>query len=102
MGGTAGNIVDATLSDGFSTEILRCIHIGLFCIQDSPEDRPTMSSVDVMLSSHTVALPVPSPPAYYVESNNARTDEPWQGSTSSRRSIGGSVNGVSITELHPR
>ena len=102
MAGTAWNIVDATLSDGFSTEILRCTHIGLLCVQDRPEDRPTMSSVGIMLSSHTLALPVPSPPAYYVESNNARSNEPLQGSISSGRSIGGSVNGVSITELHPR
>ncbi|KAJ8424047.1 hypothetical protein Cgig2_000259 [Carnegiea gigantea] len=102
MAGTAWNIVDATLSDGFSTEILRCTHIGLLCVQDKPEDRPTMSSVGIMLSSHTLALPVPSPPAYYVESNNARSNEPLQGSISSGRSIGGSVNAVSITELHPR
>ncbi|XP_065001579.1 receptor-like serine/threonine-protein kinase SD1-6 [Musa acuminata AAA Group] len=30
------------------TEVMKCIKVGLLCVQDRPEDRPTMSSVVVM------------------------------------------------------
>ncbi|GAB4831019.1 hypothetical protein Ancab_005034, partial [Ancistrocladus abbreviatus] len=61
--GTALNVVDPLLA-GSRTEIMRCIHIGLLCVQENEADRPTMSSVVVMLSSHSLTLPMPSDPAY--------------------------------------
>lgn len=30
-------------------ELLKCVHIGLLCVQENPADRPTMLSVLVML-----------------------------------------------------
>ncbi|CAN1161172.1 Cysteine-rich receptor-like protein kinase 25 [Linum perenne] len=36
-----------------NTEVLKCIHIGLLCVQESFSDRPTMSEVVMMLTSHT-------------------------------------------------
>ncbi|GMN49791.1 hypothetical protein TIFTF001_018952 [Ficus carica] len=47
-------------------EVIRCIHIGLLCVQEDPEDRPTMSSVVVLLESGQVSLPQPSQPAFCV------------------------------------
>ncbi|KAM6595340.1 hypothetical protein CsatA_005864 [Cannabis sativa] len=44
-------------------EALRCIHIGLLCVQQMPIDRPDMSSVVLMLSGEKL-LPQPKPPAY--------------------------------------
>jgi len=40
-------LVDDILDDAttFSLEILRCIHVGLLCVQQNPENRPNMSSV---------------------------------------------------------
>ncbi|GMN61952.1 hypothetical protein TIFTF001_031054 [Ficus carica] len=32
-------------------EVLRCIHVGLICVQQRAVDRPSMSSVVLMLSS---------------------------------------------------
>jgi len=39
--------MDEILDDGadLSLEILRCIHVGLLCVQQNPENRPNMSSV---------------------------------------------------------
>ena len=47
-------------------EALRCIHIGLLCVQQNPIDRPNMSSIIMMLSDERV-LPLPKPPAYFVD-----------------------------------
>jgi serine/threonine protein kinase len=46
-----------------SHEALRCIQIGLLCVQEDVMDRPTMSEVVLMLSSDT-ALPSPKQPAF--------------------------------------
>ncbi|GMN49796.1 hypothetical protein TIFTF001_018967 [Ficus carica] len=41
-------------------EIIRCIHIGLLCVQEDPADRPTMSAVVVLLKgSESVSLSAP-------------------------------------------
>ncbi|KAL2922965.1 Cysteine-rich receptor-like protein kinase 25 [Bienertia sinuspersici] len=66
-GGTALDIVDPTLSTRSRIEIIRSIHMGLLCVQESMEDRPTMSSVLLMLSSQSLALPAPSPPAFFTQ-----------------------------------
>ncbi|KAM4133718.1 hypothetical protein ACJW30_01G352200 [Castanea mollissima] len=47
-------------------EVLRCIHVGLLCVQQSPEDRPNMSSVVLMLSNDN-PLPSPRQPGYFTE-----------------------------------
>ncbi|XP_062082966.1 G-type lectin S-receptor-like serine/threonine-protein kinase At4g27290 isoform X1 [Humulus lupulus] len=49
-------------------EALRCIHIGLLCVQQKPIDRPNMSSVILMLSGEKV-LPQPKPPAYFTNTD---------------------------------
>ncbi|WVZ07253.1 hypothetical protein V8G54_020599 [Vigna mungo] len=45
---------------------LRCIHISLLCVQQHPEDRPSMSTVVVMLSSES-SLPQPKEPGFLME-----------------------------------
>ncbi|KAM7498796.1 hypothetical protein LguiA_023210 [Lonicera macranthoides] len=42
-------------------EVVRSIEVGLLCVQQCPEDRPSMSSVVLMLSSK-VAIPQPKEP----------------------------------------
>ncbi|CAN6452111.1 unnamed protein product [Victoria cruziana] len=43
-------------------EALRCIHVGLLCVQENAADRPTIDSVIVMISNASVDLPMPSAP----------------------------------------
>ncbi|XP_065628490.1 G-type lectin S-receptor-like serine/threonine-protein kinase CES101 [Quercus suber] len=46
-------------------EALRCIHIGLLCVQDQAKDRPTMPDVVSMLSNETLKLSSPKQPAFF-------------------------------------
>ncbi|CAN6456325.1 unnamed protein product [Victoria cruziana] len=48
-------------------ERLRYIHIGLLCVQDDAESRPTMSSVLLMLVSESLVLPVPTEPTFSIK-----------------------------------
>ncbi|CAL8103358.1 unnamed protein product [Prunus armeniaca] len=66
--GTALNLVDPTLKNGSRPEIMRCIHIGLLCVQQTIADRPTMAEVILMLTSSSVDnLSVPSQPAFFMD-----------------------------------
>ena len=47
-------------------EALRSIHVGLLCVQEKPEDRPTMSYVVLMLGNED-ALPRPKKPGFFTE-----------------------------------
>ncbi|CAN1220444.1 Receptor-like serine/threonine-protein kinase SD1-8 [Linum perenne] len=47
------------------TEAVKFIHVGLLCVQESPTDRPTMSSVTLMLSSNdSQSFSSPGEPAF--------------------------------------
>ncbi|KAL4324259.1 hypothetical protein GQ457_11G013190 [Hibiscus cannabinus] len=48
------------------SEMLRTIHVGLLCVQQSPEDRPNMASVVMMLGSQG-PLPNPKQPGFFTE-----------------------------------
>uniref|UniRef100_A0A2C9VLS2 Receptor-like serine/threonine-protein kinase n=1 Tax=Manihot esculenta TaxID=3983 RepID=A0A2C9VLS2_MANES len=57
-------IVDSSLKESYpSLEVLRCIQIGLLCVQEDVRERPLMSAVVLMLSSE-LALPSPKQPAF--------------------------------------
>ncbi|KAJ1272965.1 hypothetical protein BS78_06G243600 [Paspalum vaginatum] len=61
--GKAMDLVDSCLAKSCSaTEALRCIQIGLLCVQDNPNSRPFMSSVVTMLENETTTLSVPKQP----------------------------------------
>ncbi|XP_024182364.1 G-type lectin S-receptor-like serine/threonine-protein kinase CES101 isoform X2 [Rosa chinensis] len=48
------------------TEVLRCIHVGLLCVQDHAADRPTMPDVVSMLLNQSILLPPPKQPAFFI------------------------------------
>uniref|UniRef100_A0A0D9X1T0 Protein kinase domain-containing protein n=1 Tax=Leersia perrieri TaxID=77586 RepID=A0A0D9X1T0_9ORYZ len=63
--GTVTEIVDPALGRHYPRgDIQKCINIGLLCVQQNPTDRPSMSTIIVMLSSDTVTLQAPYRPAY--------------------------------------
>ncbi|KAG8490932.1 hypothetical protein CXB51_014115 [Gossypium anomalum] len=49
-----------------SAEVLKCIQIGLLCVQVDPANRPTMSTVVSMLGSDNITLHLPAEPTFYV------------------------------------
>nr|VUE13620.1 At421370-like [Capsella orientalis] len=72
-------IVDPIVIDPSSTtfrphEVLRCIQIGLLCVQEHAHDRPTMSTVVLMLGSETIAMSQPNMPGYCVGRSSLETD----------------------------
>uniref|UniRef100_A0A7N1A5E6 Uncharacterized protein n=1 Tax=Kalanchoe fedtschenkoi TaxID=63787 RepID=A0A7N1A5E6_KALFE len=75
---TATRLIDPTILNGRENDILRIIHIGLLCVQDSISARPTMASVIYMLNSPLLFLPLPSKPTYLasIESEAIMTSVP--------------------------
>ncbi|KAJ0983617.1 hypothetical protein J5N97_011872 [Dioscorea zingiberensis] len=58
-------LVDESIGQEFPmAEVFRCIKVGLLCVQERPEDRPTMSSVVLMLGSENALLPNPKRPGF--------------------------------------
>ncbi|KAD3641953.1 hypothetical protein E3N88_31177 [Mikania micrantha] len=110
--GTTTNIIDPTLKtrSGLLSDIIRSIHIGLLCVQDNANDRPTMLSVVLMFDSQSLPLPTPSKPVFFGNSNtNSWYISSTRGSSCSEKpkisnstlpSI--SINDVSISDIVPR
>uniref|UniRef100_A0A5B6YZ89 Putative cysteine-rich receptor-like protein kinase 10 n=1 Tax=Davidia involucrata TaxID=16924 RepID=A0A5B6YZ89_DAVIN len=97
--GTTSNLIQSTMrnSSGPIREvILRCIHIGLLCVQENVANRPKMDSVVLMLGSSSVTLPAPSKPAF-ISHSGSEMEMPLL-----EASHNFSVNEASITELYPR
>ncbi|KAE8708901.1 putative ATP binding protein [Hibiscus syriacus] len=57
-------MMDPSLRDSYAgDEVIRCIQIGLLCVQQNPKSRPTMAKIVLMLSSSAITLPAPQQPA---------------------------------------
>ncbi|KAI4331991.1 hypothetical protein L6164_016934 [Bauhinia variegata] len=91
--GTALNVVDPTICEGPRNEIMKCIHVGLLCVQENADERPTMAAVVIMLSSNSTTLPSPSHPAFYMIDTSC---------SAGTHSVEASINEASITEIDPR
>nr|KYP55938.1 Putative serine/threonine-protein kinase receptor [Cajanus cajan] len=79
-----------------SSEVIRCIQVGLLCVQQRPEDRPNMSSVVLMLNGDKL-LPKPKVPGFYTE-----IDVTSEANSPSENHKLCSVNELSITSLGAR
>nr|GMC78711.1 putative receptor-like protein kinase At4g00960 [Ipomoea batatas] len=93
---TASTVIDQMLRGVSSPvhEIMKCIHVGLLCVQDNVADRPTMGEIVLILSSSSsLSLAVPSRPAFFV--HNIITAGTVDNTEASR-------NEVSCTEFYPR
>ncbi|KAJ0454368.1 putative protein kinase RLK-Pelle-DLSV family [Helianthus annuus] len=113
--GTASSLIDPVLRDGSNSlrDMIRCIHIGLLCVQEDLNERPTMASVVLMLGSLSLTLPVPSEPAFFVHTNTnpekplfeeytSSTSHPNQLKSKSRSSQRSVASDISMNDLHSR
>ncbi|KAL2475492.1 S-locus lectin protein kinase family protein [Abeliophyllum distichum] len=90
------DIVDSSLDNSYDVnKILRCIHVGLLCVQECAPDRPIMSEVAFMLCNET-RLPYPKRPAFIF---NTASTTPYSKSASAENR---SVNDMSITMVEAR
>ncbi|GMP72859.1 hypothetical protein CsSME_00030754 [Camellia sinensis var. sinensis] len=124
-------LMDPTL-EGFHSrnEVLRCIHIGLLCVQEDLNARPTMATVLLMLNSYSYTMSVPQQPAFHslsktrsnalkgLESGESTWSVPkglesdestWseapkglQSNESTTKSMPWLVNEATITKMYPR
>ncbi|XP_008219791.1 PREDICTED: G-type lectin S-receptor-like serine/threonine-protein kinase At1g11410 [Prunus mume] len=93
--GKSMELMDSTLSSSCSSsEVTRCIQMGLLCVQEKAMDRPTMSDVVSMLSNETMALPLPKEPAFFSRSSDAES--------SSNRKRCHSGNDITISDVDGR
>jgi serine/threonine protein kinase len=96
-------LLDQSLGDSYSRdEVLRCIHIGLLCVQEDPADRPTMASILLTFNKGSVTLPSPQEPAFFLHSKTDMPIKDLEFDQSTSKSIPWSINEASISELHPR
>ena len=83
------SILDASINENYSEiEVIKCIQIGLLCVQQNPDDRPTMVAIVSYLSSHLIELPSPQEPALFL---HGRKDH---------KAL--SINEMSISQFLPR
>lgn len=91
-------IIDPCIRGSCPTRlVLRCIHIGLLCVQDRAYDRPTMSSVVIMLGSDAPIHQMPRQPTFAGEGSASESE-----SQKHEGDVGYSVNDVTITILTGR
>ncbi|KAL1095738.1 hypothetical protein V6Z11_D06G176500 [Gossypium hirsutum] len=104
--GTPLELLDPSLGDSYSRiEVIRCIHIGLLCVQEDPSQRPTMENIVLMLNSYTVTLVAPQRPATFLiptTDSNFTANELVSDQSGPSKSTPWSVNQVSISDMDPR
>ncbi|KAK3125262.1 hypothetical protein QOZ80_7BG0602470 [Eleusine coracana subsp. coracana] len=96
--GSLSQMLDQSLDEYGRNQALRCIHVGLLCVQVDPDDRPDISTVVFMLTRDGMELPPPEKPAFcFTGESPTRID---RSSFISEQDI--SLNGLTFTEPYPR
>jgi len=100
---TVSQMLHPSLDEFARSQALRCIHIGLLCVQPEPDDRPDMSAVVFMLTRDSMELQPPSQPAFIfgTESPPASLANGYDRSDFVLQK-GMSVNGITLSEPYPR
>ena len=88
--GNARKLVDSSIVENCPLHgVLRCIQLGLLCVQDDPDARPLMSSTVFMLENETAPLPTPKEPVYFRKRKCEIEDQ--------RDNVEISLNGMTMT-----
>lgn len=100
-------MINESLEGHQRIQALRCIHIGLLCVQADPDDRPDIPSIIFMLNRDDMELQPPAQPAFFFgEDSNSPSPPRQQGIYVYNRSKvifeNISVNGLTITDAYPR
>ncbi|CAL1352742.1 unnamed protein product [Linum trigynum] len=92
-------LVDECLLEScVNSQALRSIQVALLCVQQRPEDRPTISLVVLMLGSADPPLPDPKQPGFFTARNPFYNRD----TSSSSKNNPHSVNEVTLTSLDAR
>ncbi|XP_031257250.1 cysteine-rich receptor-like protein kinase 25 [Pistacia vera] len=73
-GGKGMEFMDESLDDThLSCKLIRCLQIALLCIQENPDDRPSMLEVFVMLKSENANIMIPKKPAFSKQNEQCKS-----------------------------
>ncbi|KAM7493126.1 hypothetical protein LguiB_027735 [Lonicera macranthoides] len=103
--GTPLELMDPTLADSHvRNEVIKCIEMGLLCVQEDVDSRPSTDAIVLMLSNYTLSLPLPEQPPFYfrsrIESHAPKGMELYKPMSNSIAMV--SVDEALITEIQPR
>lgn len=77
-----------------SEAALRCLQVGLLCVQERSEERPHMATVFLMLSNQRAVMPQPRHPGYCSDRGSASTDGEYSSTCT--------VNDITVTVVEGR
>lgn len=76
--GTALKFIDPYLRENCQIiDVMKCIHIGLLCVQENASSRPTMASVILVLNNNSATIPLPSSSAFLCILKSTKIHLPW-------------------------
>ncbi|RHN51949.1 putative protein kinase RLK-Pelle-DLSV family [Medicago truncatula] len=105
MDQTPISILDPNIKEDYSTnEVIKCIQIGLLCVQNDPNARPSIVTVASYLSSYAIELPTPKEPAFFLH-GRTYSDVLAQESSSTQSANSSalfSINQMSASTFIPR
>ncbi|KAG9452828.1 hypothetical protein H6P81_005732 [Aristolochia fimbriata] len=92
--GQALELIDPKLGSTYAEpQVLRCIHVGLLCVQEFAVDRPSTSAMALLLGTDNAMPPTPKQPAFTITA--------WRHSTTASEERA-SINNVTVTTLEGR
>jgi len=95
--GSPFELVDPALGESCDiSEVTRCIHIALLCVQENSMNRPELSTIILMLTSNTITLPVPHQPGFFFETTRT------QNLAAEDMETGQSINDITVSNLDTR
>ncbi|KAH9615207.1 hypothetical protein KSS87_023241 [Heliosperma pusillum] len=80
-------------------EVKKCMHLGLLCVQEAIDERPTMTTAVLMLDGQSVPIPTPAQPAFFTKSIGGST---FGSDQSISESVPWTMNEASVSEIEPR
>ncbi|XP_074305341.1 receptor-like serine/threonine-protein kinase SD1-8 [Silene latifolia] len=96
--GKGRELVDKSIGERYSIdEMLRFLQVGLLCVQERPEDRPSMGSVVLMLCSESMSLPLPKLPGFRMGWHRSEND-----SSSTKQDQSVTINQLTVSVIDPR
>ncbi|KAH6821084.1 S-locus lectin protein kinase family protein [Perilla frutescens var. hirtella] len=99
--GKVASLIDKRVSSSnCQAEVMRCMHIGLLCVQELAKERPSTSAVLSMLISEIIELPYPKKPAFAIKSTHFEAGTSTYSHPSRKSSS--SINDVTLTMVDAR
>ncbi|CAJ1952563.1 unnamed protein product [Sphenostylis stenocarpa] len=96
-------ILDPSIKENyFEEEVLKCTQIGLLCVQQNPDARPTMVEVVSYLSNHLIELPNPEEPAFLLHGGKDSKSFAQESSSRSSGCTPFSINEMPTSQFLPR